>query len=310
MNKSVLNILLLLSIFVLMTLVLTSCVAKRLETNTYELNEEFSSILTKTSTADIILLPSDDEKCKVVCYEEANVKHSVLVSEGVLTINEVDTRKWYNHLNINVETPKITIYLPQSEYSSLVIENDTGDIDVPNDFTFESIDISLSTGDVNCCASTTGTARIGASTGDINVTDISVGMLEILTSTGDVTLSKVRCDGNVKINVTTGKTYLSDITCQNVVSSGDTGDISLNNVIAYGTISIERSTGDVELCKLDAQEIDITTSTGNVKGNLLTEKVFITKSSTGKIDVPNSITGGRCEITTDTGDIIISIQNQ
>ena len=52
---------------------------------------------------------------------------------------------------------------------------------------------------------------------------------------------------------------------------------------------------------------DITTDTGNVKGSLLSEKVFIVSTDTGKKQVPNTITGGRCEITTDTGDIIISI---
>jgi hypothetical protein len=40
---------------------------------------------------------------------------------------------------------------------------------------------------------------------------------------------------------------------------------------------------------------------------LLSEKVFITKSDTGRIDVPETVTGGKCKITTDTGSIRIYI---
>ena len=107
--------------------------------------------------------------------------------------------------------------------------------------------------------------------------------------------------------MSTGKAYLSDIACKNLTSTGSTGDISLKNVVSTGKISIERNTGDVTLEASDAIEIFITTETGDVKGSLLTDKVFITKTDTGRIDVPNSITGGRCEITTDTGNIKISI---
>lgn len=309
MEKKVITLFLLIGILVILSFALTTCSLRQNETNTYELNEKFSSISVKTDTADIVLLPSDDEKCKVVCYEEKNLKHSVSIADGALVVNVIDTRKWYEHLNITVKTSKITIYLPESKYSSLIIEEDTGDIEIPNDFKFESIDVSLSTGDVECCASTTGAIKIASSTGNISVKDISAGMLELSASTGDVTASGVRCEGDVKINVTTGKTDLCDITCQNIISSGDTGDISLNNVVASDRISIERSTGDVEFYKSDAKEIYIATSTGDVNGSLLTEKVFIIKTNTGRFDVPPSISGGRCEISTTTGNIEVKISS-
>ena len=42
----------------------------------------------------------------------------------------------------------------------------------------------------------------------------------------------------------------------------------------------------------------------------LSDKVFLTETDTGKVDVPKSITGGRCEITTDSGDITVEVSNQ
>jgi hypothetical protein len=44
-----------------------------------------------------------------------------------------------------------------------------------------------------------------------------------------------------------------------------------------------------------------------VSGSLLSNKVFTAKTDTGKVSVPNSSNGGKCEITTDTGKIIIEI---
>ena len=38
------------------------------------------------------------------------------------------------------------------------------------------------------------------------------------------------------------------------------------------------------------------------------EKVFLVQTDTGNVDVPRSVTGGACEITTDTGDVRITVQ--
>lgn len=277
------------------------------ETNTYEINEEFGNISIKTDTADIAFALSDDGKCKVVCYEEEKTKHSVSVADGVLTVNVVDTRKWYDYININFEAAKITVYLPKTEYSSLIIDEKTGGIEIPNDFGFENIDISVSTGDVKCYSPATKVIKIATTTGAINVSEIFAGMLDLSVSTGNVTVAGVTCVGDVKVGVSTGKTYLTDIVCQSVLSSGSTGDIYLKNVIASEKFYIKRSTGDVKLSASDAAEILVETDTGNVEGSLLTDKVFVTKTDTGNINVPSSATGGKCEITTDTGNIKITV---
>ena len=307
MSRKTLSILLLLIIFCMMILTMTACSSMNYETNIHEINEEFNNISIKTDTADIAFVPSNDGMCRVVCYEDAKKNHSVEVQNGTLTLDGVNNKKWYDYIGINIDPPKITVYLPEAEYSSLIIEESTGDIDILRDFKFKSIDVSLSTGDVKCYASAAEAIKIAASTGDICAESISASSLDITVSTGKVTVSDMTCDGNITIGVSTGKTYLTDIVCKNLISTGRTGDISLKNVISTEKISVERSTGDVTLDRSDAAELFITTSTGDVEGSLLTDKVFITKTDTGRINVPNSITGGRCEITTETGDIKISI---
>ena len=85
--------------------------------------------------------------------------------------------------------------------------------------------------------------------------------------------------------------------------------ISLKNVIATEKISIESDVGDIKFEGSDAAEIYFKTSTGDVAGTLLSEKIFITDTSTGRISVPKTTTGGKCEIKTSTGDIEIAIEN-
>ena len=278
------------------------------ETNIYDINEDFSNISMDTDTADIFFVPSDDGKCKVVCYENEKEKHSVSVQDGTLIIESVDLREWHEYINFNFETMKITVYLPKTEYTSLFIKASTGDIEVMKDFKFENIDISLDTGDVKMFFSATETVKIATDTGDIHIEGLSAGSLDLSVSTGKVTASDVKCDGDFKLVVSSGKSRLTNVTCKILISNGSTGDIFLNNVIAAEKFSIERSTGDVTFDGCDAAEIFIQTDTGDVEGSLLSDKIFITETSTRKIKVPSSVTGGKCEITTSTGNIKINIK--
>lgn len=277
------------------------------ETNTYEIREAFSGISIDTDTAEIVFALSDNGKCTVECYEEENARHSVFVEDGTLTVELNDERSVYGSIRLNFDAPRITVYLPKAEYTSLLIDESTGHIVIPKDFCFNTVDISLSTGDVEFCASASERVKIKASTGGIRVENISAGELELSVSTGRVTVSGVRCQGDVTVGVTTGKTSLTDLACKSVISRGSTGDISLKRVIAAEKFSIERSTGDVKFESCDAAEISVKTDTGDVTGSLLSDKVFVANTDTGSVDVPKTVNGGKCEITTDTGNIRISV---
>lgn len=277
------------------------------ETNVYEISESFRSLSIRTDTADVAFALSDDAVCRVECYEETKARHAVFVENDTLTINVSDEKSWFDYIGINFASPKITVYLPGTRYASLLISGSTGDVQLPADFRFESIDISVSTGDISCGASASGSIRIKTGTGDIDLTDISADTLDLSVSTGSIRISGADCTGDAHIRVSTGKTFLTDMQCKNLISTGSTGDISLGNVIAGEKLSIERSTGDVAFDGCDAAEISVKTSTGKVSGTLLSEKTFFAESGTGKIDVPEGLSGGRCEVATGTGDIHLEI---
>jgi len=278
------------------------------ERNAHEISENYKNISIITNTADIVFMPSESPTTSVSCYEQKGIKHSVAVKDGTLAIEVVDTRKWYEYIGFNFDTPKLTVYLPQGEYGNLSVNANTGDVEIPEAFKFKSIDISENTGNVESHASAIEGVKIKTTTGDICVEDIAAGSLDLTVSTGKVTVSSVSCVGNITVGVSTGKTYLSNIRCKSFTSTGTTGDISSSHVIAAGKFSVKRSTGDVLFDCSDAAELYIEIDTGDVTGSLLTEKVFITKTDTGNVNVPKTVNGGRCEIITTTGDIKITIK--
>ena len=276
-------------------------------TNTYEVNDEFDKISINVETTEIEFVPTEDEDCSIVCFEAEKVKHSATVQNGTLIISTVDTRKWYDHICISFGSPKMTIYLPQNEYASLFIETDTSDIDIPKDFAFDKIEIDGDTSEVNCFASVANVLEIELSTGDINIDSITAGQVNLTTTTGEITVNSVTAKNNIDIETDTGKVKLMNVSCSDFVAESDTGTITLKNVVATGSFFVESDTGDVRFEGSDAAEISVKTDTGDVTGTLLSEKVFITETSTGRINVPKTTSGGKCEITTSTGDIEIDV---
>ena len=282
---------------------------KKYETNTYEMTDAINKIDINTNTANTVFVPTDDAVCKVVCYEAENEKHSVTVENGCLTIRMASEKKWYDYIGIWFTAPKITVYLPRGVYESLVVHIRTGDVAIPTGFQFETVDISGNTGHVAVMSSVSGALHVETSTGDITVSDATVGSMNLKVSTGRITISKVACDGNVNLEVSTGKAVITDLTCKNFTTTGDTGDILLEQVVATEKITIHRSTGDVKFSACDASEIFVKTDTGDVTGTLSSEKVFLCQTDTGRVDVPKTTTGGRCEVTTDTGNIRLKIED-
>ncbi|MCQ2449238.1 MAG: DUF4097 domain-containing protein [Clostridia bacterium] len=262
---------------------------QKYKTTTLDIHEDFNNIEITVDTEDIRLVASSDDTCRVVSKSPEKVKCSAEVKNGTLAVKSTDTRKWYEHIGFYLNTSEITVYLPKTEYAALKIKGSTGEVKIPQTYRFASADISLETGDISFEAASN-KVKIKTSTGDIGIRQIAADTLDLSTSTGTV--------------------KLADVSCQNIRSKSNTGDVTLKNVTASKKISVTLDTGDVVFDDADAEEIYVKTDTGDITGTLLREKVFITKTSTGTINVPKSTTGGRCELITSTGDISIKLADR
>lgn len=324
---------------------LTAC-KQQFTIQEHTFTDAVENIAIDSQTADIEILPATDGQCRVISPEYESLYYKVGVQEGTLTVALEDTRKWYQYPLFNFELPTLTVYLPETEYKTLSVDASTGDIEISKELQFENVSIDLSTGDADCEALVTESIKIETSTGDIEVENATVKSMELTATTGDIEVKSVRSEditvnvstgavnleditcvnltsegntgkfsannvqasGTTDVKRTTGNTSLFNITCANLISTADTGDLIMDNVVASGSFTIERTTGNVTFNACDAAEIEVETSTGSVTGTLLSDKIFIVRSNTGRIDVPETITGGKCKITTTTGRIEIEIK--
>ncbi len=278
------------------------------ETNTYEIEESFSNISISTIDADVNILPSDDDKCKVVCFGKANEKHQPEVVDGTLTLTLPEASKWYERIFLFRNYAKITLYLPQNEYNELLVKVTSGDVKIEKDFYFDKVTVNSTTGDILCFASAKSLIKIDLTTGDVNLKSLTSGAIEITVTSGDIDLSSLTVDADIYVKTTTGDTEFENVCCKNIISDGGSGDVSLDDVIASEVITVERTTGDIEFERCDAAELSIKTTTGDVEGNLLSDKIFVVKTTTGNIRVPDTTAGGICKIECTTGDIHVTIE--
>ncbi len=316
------------------------------ETKTYAVEESFTNISIQGNEAAIFLVPATDGNCKVVCTENEVIYDKIEVVDNTLTIERVNESEWYHNIGVNISEIEITVYLPESEYEELFIDNSSGRIDVPGDFTFAEAEVMNSSGKINFMADVTGALKVentsgGIYVGDNNVDSLSVngtsGSIEVMSvvaandvnvngSSGGIGVSKVECanisvantsgvlrlseivaTGDVNVKGTSGGVHLEDVECANLTGSNSSGKIYCTNVIASGDMKLENSSGGIALEACDASNLALKTTSGSIKGTLLSEKVFLAEATSGSVDVPKTTSGGVCEVTTTSGSIQISI---
>ena len=233
------------------------------KTNTYEISEDFENISLNTYTTDVVFKLSDDEKCKVECFEKLSEKHSVSVKENTLSI-EVKDRK-FTFFELDFNSPKITVYLSKTEYNSLYIKATTGDIEIPKEFTFKNADISVSTGDINFNATLKEGAKIKTTTGNVSVKNSSIKSLDISVSTGNVALNNVLVHEKISIQTTTGNVKLESCDSLDIFIKTSTGNV-VGSLLSGKVFKTKTNTGSVKVPQNSNNgNCEIITSTGNIK---------------------------------------------
>ena len=259
-------------------------------------------------TSDVEFVATTDSTMKIVYKENQKVFHTEEVKDETLFIKQVEDIKWYERVFAFDFTPKkATIYLPAGHFESLKVNNSTGNFKVPHDFTFDTANIKLSTGDVYFNCDVTNDTRIETSTGDVYLSNITTNSLFVRRTTGNLSMEKINAADAINIEGDTGKTNVSDTNSASLTIKSSTGTVNLNNTKVVGELSIEASTGDVKFNDIDFASGVIRTSTGDVEGTLSTPKYIEANSNTGKIKIDSDRTNPQTlKVTTSTGDIKIS----
>ena len=193
-------------------------------TNRHSVEEAFSHISLQTVTASIRFLPAEDGRTSVVCHEPDNQKHSVTLRGDTLVIERIDTRQWYEHIGLYFEPTQITVYLPQTEYGSISLQNTTGEVSLQN---------------------------------------IRAAALDISSTTGDISLTDVVCTGDLSVQLTTGHIRLEDSDAATLALKTVTGSVS-GTLLTGKTFTAKAVTGGIDIPDTTGGSCRITTTTGSI----------------------------------------------
>ncbi len=277
-------------------------------TNTYQIEEEFTDVAIDVEISNISLIKAEEDQVKIVCNESKRTKYNISVANNTLMIETKNSYKWSSFFNFGAwKKEKLELYLPENLYNKLEVKNDMGNVVVNKEIKFKEIKVESSTGNLELYASINKIV-VEMDTGNIKINDVNASTIDLKTSTGIHTLTNVTASSNIYLKTDTGPINLTGVRAVNLRINVETGRVKLNDVIASGRLDVTTSTGSVTLTDCDAGEIYIKTSTGTVNGTLLSPKTFYATSEFGRINVPKTTTGGRCEIETSTGSIKIEIK--
>ena len=280
---------------------------RKTETKTYTPAGDFDELLFSLDVEELRLLPSEDGKCRVVCVEDEGTRIIVSAEGGILSVQSVDARDWFESFGVNTEKTSVTVYLPKESYGKLTLRTSTGDVFVPGDFRFKSLLMTASKADMEIRASVEESISIQTSTGSIDLGGLRASSLDLTASTGHIRVSDCEIAGKVSARVSTGKVAFTDLKCAEAEVKTSTGNVELVRVLAAESLRVETTTGNVRFDRSDAPEIYVETDTGDVTGTLLSSKIFEADTDTGRVKLPRSDPGGRCTLKSDTGDFEIEI---
>lgn len=214
-------------------------------TETIEITDSFTDITVDTAITDIRILPSDDGKCRAVCYGDDKTLHSAYVKESRLYVETKSTYKWYDHIMPKFKTPSVTLYLPDSEYGSLSVDVNTGDVTVR----------TLSVNNIN----------VKMNTGKLIMTDVSCSDLKADMSTGDIKLNSVIASGEFHLENSTGDIEFQGCDASQIYAECSTGDIE-GTLLTGKDFDCKSSTGDVEIPRNSSGgKCELKCSTGDIE---------------------------------------------
>ena len=255
---------------------------------TYVADENFTNLSIRTAEFDVRFYLWDEKSAKIVCHESKDISHSVSIENGTLTLNRIDKRNWFDRIGFNIfeDGLKLDVYLPEKSFTALEIKNVSGNIDIPSDFSFENAALESVSGEIDFASAVGESLSLKSVSGDLKIETTNPKELTAQTTSGDIELSEIRVSG--------------------LSAHAIDGMIRLADVVASGKLQLETVSGSIRLEDCDADSLRLKSVSGDMIGSLLSEKIFFAETTSGRVDVPPSVSGGDCEIKTVSGDIEFS----
>lgn len=294
---------------------------------TYTAESSICDVAADCGPADFILLPSENNTCRVECAENETVHYVVTTENSVLHIRRADSRTVFSFFKFYraLRSEPVRVYLPQGAYKSLEVKVTSGDIAVPVGYTFDTASLHSASGDIACCAEC-GALSAQAASGDITLKNTSCGTLALGTASGAVTLLNIKNESGgsietasgkaqitnykgdaLEIGTASGKVSLENAECAALHINTASGGVDLTHTVSADVMEIGTASGSIHFENCDAASLSLDSMSGSVVGTLNTGKAFRAQSRSGKVDVPFDTGEGTCKVSTLSGSIRIKI---
>lgn len=280
------------------------------ETNTYEIAEDFQSIHIQTNEHNITLQPSADGSCRLICTDSDRVTHSMAVENGTLTVRRTDNRRWYQHIGIYLgedDELSVTLFLPKDRYDALYAKSVSGDITLPDGFSFAELELTSTSGEIMVQSSSASKLSVSTVSGDIELSGTTAQTLTVCSTSGETDLSRLTAE-SLRVQTTSGDQELQELQIAGPAELETTsGEVALKDTLA-NSVQIQTVSGDIALKNADASAFTVKTGSGWVEGTLRSGKLFTVHTTSGSIRVPDpDPAGGTFDVTTVSGDVTLKI---
>lgn len=262
------------------------------------------------STLDsrVELRPIEGDEWRVECMDKEKLYHTVDLTEGVLTIKQIDTRQWYEYIGIlnSLQSLSVIVYLPTQVYESLSIHSTSGSIKVQEGFTFSNASLQNTSGSIACSSRVTGALNLKNTSGSITVNGSVGGNLNARNTSGSIHVVG-GVNGNLTVTNGSGSIEIKNATPTSVTIKNTSGGIDLVDVVCSGSCKVNNTSGSIELERCDASSFDLENTSGGIRGSILTAKTFDCHSTSGSVHTPADGNGGMFRARTTSGGIRITV---
>ncbi len=223
--------------------------------------DSINMVKTNLSSANIYVIPSESEQIKVRYLgpesEKENPKVRIEENTDQITITQDLTISLFQ---IVTTERRIEIYLPESYQDSIDLSCSSGDLKIEGDYSFDTMTINLSSGEISAENLTTKNTQVRLISGDLKIKSLKSDSYSVKSNSGELVFQEL--EGKGKLDCTSGNIHVDKMVSEFDVYTGS-GEIFLGEMSGQGKINCISGDVHVEIAK-SLGDLDISTTSGEV----------------------------------------------
>lgn len=202
-----------------------------------------------STSADIHILPSDDDHCYLEYrLDKTYGTPTYQVSGDRLRVQQpyIGSGIFLGFSMSGSTDQYVNLYLPGKQLlNTLKLNNDNGDIIIDGN-SIKHADITSGSGDIQLKNNSFGSLKLTINSGDLTLNDTKIGNLSLNNEDGDNTLKNLQCD-TATADIDSGSFYLDAAKLKSLSCKSEDGDITLLLPESLKTYSFDVLTNDGDI---------------------------------------------------------------